>query len=270
MFRIGEFSRLAQLSVRVLRHYDEIGLLRPAHTDPVNGYRYYTAEQLTDVHRIVALKELGLSLAQVHRLTQQSVSTEELVGILRVEAARAEQARAAAERRLRNLEHRLAEVTDTGGPSGIDIVEKSVPALPFLALRVTVADLEEAATLADEVATAGTRLQHTGPVTVLAHDQFFDTEHLDLTLGFTVTGPPELTLPSGRTLTAGHLPAVERMLSVVHTGQTDTGHRRCHHAIGLWLAAHRCHLAGPGREILHGPTGSTFEIQYPIGTAPTT
>jgi DNA-binding transcriptional MerR regulator len=63
MFTVGEFSRLAQVSKRMLRYYDEIGLLKPIHTDKVTGYRYYSAEQLPDLNRVLALKDLGLTLA---------------------------------------------------------------------------------------------------------------------------------------------------------------------------------------------------------------
>lgn len=89
MFRIGEFSRIVQLSVRVLRHYDEIGLLVPARVDPASGYRHYSPAQLADAHRIIALKELGLSLEQIRKLTAEQVSTEELAGMLQMESARA-------------------------------------------------------------------------------------------------------------------------------------------------------------------------------------
>ena len=64
MVSIGEFARLGGVSVRTLRHYDEIGLLRPAQVDPVTGYRGYLASQLGQLNRILALKELGLSLTQ--------------------------------------------------------------------------------------------------------------------------------------------------------------------------------------------------------------
>jgi DNA-binding transcriptional MerR regulator len=64
MFSIGEFARLGGVSVRTLRHYDEIGLLRPATVDPDTGYRGYSAARLGQTSRIIALKELGLSLAQ--------------------------------------------------------------------------------------------------------------------------------------------------------------------------------------------------------------
>ena len=64
MFTIGEFARLGDISVRMLRHYDEIGLLAPL-VDPSTGYRGYTIAQLRDLNRIVALRGLGLSLSEV-------------------------------------------------------------------------------------------------------------------------------------------------------------------------------------------------------------
>lgn len=65
MFSIGDFARHGRVSVRMLRHYDGIGLLRPALVDPSTGYRYYDAAQLPQLNRIVALKELGFGLQQV-------------------------------------------------------------------------------------------------------------------------------------------------------------------------------------------------------------
>lgn len=64
MFRIGEFSKIAQVSGRLLRYYDKIDLLSPEHTDPQTGYRYYSAKQLPRLNQILALKDLGLSLEQ--------------------------------------------------------------------------------------------------------------------------------------------------------------------------------------------------------------
>ena len=59
MFSIGDFAGLGRVSVRMLRHYDAIGLLPPAHVDPHTGYRYYTASQLKVLNRVIALKDLG-------------------------------------------------------------------------------------------------------------------------------------------------------------------------------------------------------------------
>jgi DNA-binding transcriptional MerR regulator len=89
MFSIGEFARLGTVSVRTLRHYDEIGLLRPARVDPETGYRGYSADQLGQLNRIIALKELGLSLAQVRRLLG-GITLEELQGMLMLRRAQPE------------------------------------------------------------------------------------------------------------------------------------------------------------------------------------
>jgi DNA-binding transcriptional MerR regulator len=62
VFKIGDFSRLSLVSVKALRYYDELGLLKPARVDEFTGYRYYSASQLTRLNRILAMKDMGLSL----------------------------------------------------------------------------------------------------------------------------------------------------------------------------------------------------------------
>lgn len=63
MLKIGTFSKLSRLSIRMLRRYDDLGLLQPVHTDPFTGYRYYREEQLTTAGRIAALRDMGFGLS---------------------------------------------------------------------------------------------------------------------------------------------------------------------------------------------------------------
>jgi DNA-binding transcriptional MerR regulator len=65
MIKIGDFSKLSQATVKALRLYDEMGLLKPARVDNFTGYRYYSADQLPRLNRILALKDLGFSLEQI-------------------------------------------------------------------------------------------------------------------------------------------------------------------------------------------------------------
>ena len=65
MLKIGDFSKLSRVSIRMLRHYDEIGLLKPVWIDPESGYRYYKAEQLSVAGRINALKDMGFGLSAI-------------------------------------------------------------------------------------------------------------------------------------------------------------------------------------------------------------
>mgnify|MGYP000844853752 FL=1 len=68
MLKIGIFSKLSRISIRMLRHYDEIGLLVPEYTDRFTGYRYYSEEQLLAANRINALKEMGFSLSVISEI----------------------------------------------------------------------------------------------------------------------------------------------------------------------------------------------------------
>ncbi len=109
MFRIGEFSKIARVSGRLLRYYDEISLLSPEFTDPQTGYRYYSAQQMPRLNRILVLKELGLSLEQIARLLDQAPSADEIRGMLTLRKAQIEQSVQEEMVRLRVVEARLQQ-----------------------------------------------------------------------------------------------------------------------------------------------------------------
>lgn len=74
MYKIGEFSKLCQISVKTLRYYADTGLLKPQYQDIFTGYRYYSAGQLQEAVRIQALKELGFSLDEIRESTGDFLS----------------------------------------------------------------------------------------------------------------------------------------------------------------------------------------------------
>jgi len=90
MFSIGEFSKLGRVTVDALRHYDALGLLKPAKVDPFTGYRYYSARQLMSLNRILALKEIGFSLEEIARILQDKLTSDQLRGMLKAQLIRAE------------------------------------------------------------------------------------------------------------------------------------------------------------------------------------
>jgi DNA-binding transcriptional MerR regulator len=89
MLGIGEFARLGQVSPRTLRHYGDVGVLTPSHVDPATGYRYYELRQLSDLRRVLALRELGIGLEQIRELVtaDANVSVEQMRGMLRLRQA---------------------------------------------------------------------------------------------------------------------------------------------------------------------------------------
>lgn len=65
MFKIGEFSRLTQISIRMLRYYDEMGLLKPEYIDKSSGYRYYSVNQIPHLQKIALLRDLDFTVKEI-------------------------------------------------------------------------------------------------------------------------------------------------------------------------------------------------------------
>ncbi|MEU8257428.1 MerR family transcriptional regulator [Micromonospora inaquosa] len=126
MFTIGDFARLGRVSVRMLRHYDSIGLLRPASVDPHTGYRFYRADQLRRLNRVIALKELGLTLEQVRAIVDDAVDVAELRGMLRLRRSQLAEQLAADTARLAAVEARLRMIESEGRMTTQDVVLKEI------------------------------------------------------------------------------------------------------------------------------------------------
>ena len=103
MLSIGVFAQLCGVSVRTLRHYDDLGLLRPATMDEWTGHRRYEVDQLAELKRIVTLKELGFTLQQVRELLREGVDTTELQVMLRLRRAELVQ-------QVEDTRHRVAQI----------------------------------------------------------------------------------------------------------------------------------------------------------------
>jgi DNA-binding transcriptional MerR regulator len=141
MFKIGDFSKLARVPVKTLRYYDEEGLLAPARVDRFTEHRYYTAEQLVRLNRILALKDLGLSLAQIKLVLQNAVSVEQLRGMLalrraeiadQLEATRAQMDRVEARLKLMELEENMSNfdaIVKTVEPMWVASAGTTVPTM---------------------------------------------------------------------------------------------------------------------------------------------
>src|SRR5688572_21592976 len=132
MFRIGDFSRIARVSARLLRFYDEIGLLEPAHADVHSGYRYYTVGQLARLNRITVLKDLGFSLEQIGDILKADISAAELRNMLLMRRNDVERTLTVEAQRLRHIEIRITQIETDGCLSSEDVVVRAEPARQLL------------------------------------------------------------------------------------------------------------------------------------------
>jgi DNA-binding transcriptional MerR regulator len=272
MFSIGEFSRIARVTPRQLRHYDELGLFTPERIDPETGYRFYSALQLPRLNGILALKELGLSLTQILRLLDEHISAEEIRGMLTMRKAQIEQTLRDELDRVRSVEARLWQIEEQGELFD-DVVLKAMPARTFLAMRHIVPSKEEGFALMAEVQRALPPLlgrNVAGQFALLFPSESFEIENIDVEMGLLPTGdvPQTVLLSDGRAMTVRTLPAVETMATLVCVGIAN--HERCYGRLGTWTEHHFFQLAGPGWEVLVEPFQPTradeavIEIQLPV------
>lgn len=126
MMTINQFGKLAGVSRKLLRHYEQLGLLVPAHTHPTTGYRYYSAEQLPRLNRVLMLKQLGLSLHDIHKAL--ALSDDDLTALLQQHRTRLQHQWLAAGQRLQTLDAYL----DSAKPP---VVLKQIAAQPTLGQR---------------------------------------------------------------------------------------------------------------------------------------
>lgn len=125
MFRIGEFSRLTQVSIRMLRYYDEAGLLKPAQVDSWTGHRLYAAEQIPHLNRIRYLRDSGFQVSEIARALEMDDSA--LLDYLSEKRLEIEQAIRADQEKLQKIAVAQEQILGNSGDLHYNISIKSVP-----------------------------------------------------------------------------------------------------------------------------------------------
>ena len=268
MFKIGEFAALTQIAVSQLRYYDEIGLFAPAHVDPDSGYRYYSADQIPTLDRIIVLRELGFSLDQIRDFQQQHITQDEIWRMLAqrreaiIQNVREEIAR------LRHLEARLEQFANHGDPFAVAhrVIVKQIPEQPYLYTATAESDDHESQV--SDLYAARHHIKTKKHLLSVLHDT---RSPFPYEVGYVVDGRVRAgtTLPNGMTVALRKLPAVEQMACLVYAGRWNDSHAATA-VLGLWLEQNDYRIVGSFRKVfLQTSDPSTearavVELQIPI------
>lgn len=267
MFKIGDFSKFSQVTVKTLRYYDEIGLLKPARVDDFTGYRYYSVEQLPRLNRILALKDLGFSLDQLGRLLDDDLSLEQLRGMLRMKQAELEQQLEAEGARLTRVEARLRQIEQEGKMPEYEVVLKKVEAITVAAARDVIPTYSDVDRLFGSVfAHLGQQgAGPAGPPIGIYHDAEYKERDVDAEIAVPLGG----VIAGSEQVSVRELPAVETMATTIHKGSYDTigdGYT----ALMQWVEANGYRMADAVREVYlqydpeSDPATWVTEIQVPV------
>lgn len=280
MFKIGDFARLGQISVRMLRHYDKLGLLKPSHTDKFTSYRYYTIDQLARLHRIVALNGLGLTLQQIADLLgfDNQLPVEQLRGMLLLRQAELAQELAEKQAQITGVAARLQQIELEGQSSPYEIVVKALEPIVVAGIRTIVPSIGQ---MGDYCCTMYEQLyaaleQHglapAGPELTIYHNEEFTEVDLDMEAAVVVQ-PSQHTLQNPTSSLLIHqLPGTPTAAALIYEGDFAEIDGAVLSLFG-WIGSHQHTLAGSLRELhLSGPIHASgqfvepgvIELQMPI------
>ena len=263
MFKIGDFSKFTRVSVKMLRHYDHLGLLKPARIDPATNYRYYSADQLPRLNRLLALRELGLTLEQIGPLLPANgagLPVEQMRGMLRLKQAELAQHLRDEQRRLDAIQARLDQIEREG--QGADVVVRRIAPQLMARLRDVVGDSDDTHLLFEEVERHVA--QHGARASAPPLAIFYDGEYREADVDMEVAIPLRAAIPSTPRIQVGELPGGETLwvACLVHTGSYDTI-GAASEALLAWIEAHGYQIAGPVREVYLRFNAAGLEVELP-------
>jgi DNA-binding transcriptional MerR regulator len=252
-YQIGEFAELAGISTKTLRFYDQIGVLRPASVDARTGYRHYLPEQLEDLASILALKNLGVSLAQVRELiTKKGSGRTDRRGIL-IELRRTlQQSIETATQSLNSINAALDDLN--GREPTIAVIVKRQPAAPIASLRAELSDYVEVARFERELLNSVPQ-ECVGSVRGVLWHRCADSGSLEAEPFVALKRP----MPSRISCERKQLP--EATLACAYSSLDDASAEHAYAAIRRWMSVRGYRLAGPKRELY---LGQMLEIQFPL------
>ena len=262
MIKIGDFSKLAHVSIKTLHHYGDLGLLKPAHIDRYTGYRYYNLEQLGQLNRILALKELGFSLEQVAQLMHEDLSTAEMRGMLRLKQMELAEKVEEESARLARVAMRLRQIEVDGCPPKREVALKDVPAQTVLSARAVAASEEQLAPARRSLQQLiqnyldSARLKATSPWFTLLNDLPYQETDLEVSLavGVDLRRGQRAGDWEGTPVDLQELDAVPSMASVIHAGEFDLLPQTYSFLYG-WTQSNGYQFTGSCREIYLSEAG---------------
>lgn len=274
MFRIGEFSKLSGLTIDTLYHYEKMNILLPQNIDRYTGYRYYEANQLLIVNKILALKDSDLTLEEISEILKRDLSVSYFVDLLEKKAAHLEEGLNKEFNRLERLRTNIFLIKNGGIPIMNEITIKKVEPILVASIRISFPCNEFDSRLEimwkevnEYIVSKGGKC--TIPCMMLYHTGWWDMDDTK-TLDVEVVEPITRRIEKNEKHLVYELPKVEKMVCIVHKGPLTTI-GKTNDTLFDWIRENGYIKKGPVREIYHkgewetkDPNEFITELQVPI------
>lgn len=189
MLKIGDFSRLSRVSIRMLRYYDEAGLLKPVKVDRFTGYRYYEERQLLAAGQISALRDMGFGVAAIGELLHGELDAAARTQIFAVQRAQLGEEAEKLSRQIKLLDNAIAALRKDENMK-YDCVIKTLPERYVASVREIIPRYEDEGRLWHYLMseTAAQNMRICGTSMAVLHDKEFKEHDVDVEVQIAVAG----------------------------------------------------------------------------------
>lgn len=269
MLKIGDFSRLSRISIRMLRYYDESDLLRPEAVDPFTGYRYYGEGQLVQAGRIQALRAMGFGVAEVGQILAQYTRKSQLERFLLEQRQALLAQREHLAQRLQAVDSTLEWLRKDGTMMGYEVNLKTLPERQVASVRMTLPAYGDEGRLWQVMAqeTAGLNLRTANPPYLLV--RYLDGEYREQTVDLEAQKAVLGSYPDTEHVKFKTAPAVTYAGAVYKGGYDKIG--LVNEAVAQWIAGNGYELDGISFNLYyvtpadtHDPEEYVTEVCYPV------
>ncbi len=271
MFKIGEFSKLTQVSIRMLRYYDEMGLLKPSAIDKFTNYRMYSTEKIPVLNKIIFLRDLGFTVSEISSALAQW-DDERIAALLDVKRRDIELAIKAERDKLAKIESAKGDIQRRKITMHYNVSIKSIPSYQVFSLRRVVADYYAEGSLWREMSVFAGRhnISISNDTFTIYHDEDYRESDVDIE----ICAPVAIMGEDGDGFSYRNTEPVPTMACTMAYGPFENI-ADAYHAFAGWLGEHgQYRMTGQSRQIVHrgpwneeSPDNYLTEIQIPLSKA---
>ncbi len=264
MFLIGEFAKLNMITVRTLKHYEDLGIFKPMKIDSETGYRFYSASQMTRLNKIISLKKAGFSLNEIGFILKNNEDSIELVSILELKYVEIQEKIRMEKDRLSQLNHLINLYKQDDVIMKYDVILKEVEPIKVASLSQKLVSYEEVVGLWRELISY-LRINNVtvteSQIQILEHNE--QGEFIGAEVTFSIDNDfMESDRVKIKTLNS------ESMVTTIHKGSFDTL-ELAFKAIASWIEDNNYEFVGHQRQLFHhinmdNEDENIVEIQFPV------
>ncbi|OOM75366.1 multidrug-efflux transporter 1 regulator [Clostridium puniceum] len=267
MFKIGDFSKLTLVSIRMLRYYDEVGLFKPAEIDTFTGYRYYSAKQISTLNLIVSLRDIGFNVSDI-AIAINEQSDEKLKDLLKQKEDEVKINIKAEEKKLRKINYAIKNLKKERINMNYNVTLKSVPSYKIISLRDNIPAYDAEGMLWERL---GKYMEEKKiPCNNLCYATYHDEGYIEGPVDVEVVMGVEKLLDDADSFTFKESEPIEKAASILVPGEY-VALASAYNFLGKWIEENGYTIIGTARQMpIKGPWNEKkskdylTEIQIPV------